>query len=271
MAKFDIINAAGNAYQTSWAARRYLLRLAIVPVALKLLCFTLATMYATGGDGHEGNYILFMLIMVPALLAEGWMLSHYVRFIVLGQTWPFRPTGDIESDRAMLSTRARGILSGAIMYVLINMAIGLLSDFAMRVMGPYVSMDGTVNPENIPPAIPMLSIVLMIGMFMGFRLLWVYIPFALNMEIKPYLHALRGVSGALALIGTWLLCFVPFVLVMKFVGPVFAAIPGGAGVFLVTLLSIILDTCKGIVTTAGITFGLREVFTRPQGKLDRRV
>lgn len=269
MARFDIINAAGNAYQTSWAARRYLLRLAAVPLALKLLCFTVATQYAGGGNGQEGNYILFMLIMVPALLAEGWMLSHYVRFIVLGQTWPFRPTGDIEADRAMLSTRARGILGGMIVYVLINMAIGLLSDFSMRVMGPYVGADMT-TAEDIPPAIPLLSVFLLVLMVMGFRLLWVYIPFALNMDTKTYLQALKGGSGAVALIGTWMLCFIPFVLVMRFVGPVFEAFPGGAGGFLVTLLSIVMDTLKGIVTTAGVTFGLREIFTRPNQRLDRR-
>ena len=43
MAKFDIITAAGNAYKTTWASRQYLLRLAAVPVALKLIFFTIAS------------------------------------------------------------------------------------------------------------------------------------------------------------------------------------------------------------------------------------
>lgn len=271
MAKFDIITAAGNAYKTSWASRQYLLRLAAVPVAIKLFCFTLASIYAGGSDGKDGNYILFMLILVPALIAEGWMLAHWVRFIVLGQTWPFRPTGDFDADRAMLSNRARGILSGMIVFVLINMAIGLLNDVVARVMMPYMPVDvSTADGADIPAFIPFLSILLLAFMFWGFRLLWLHIPFALNMDVKDYLRAVKGAGSSLHMIGAWLLCFVPFILIMKFVGPVFAAIPGQGGTFAVTILSILLDTAKSIIATAGITFGLREIFSG-KGRVDRRV
>lgn len=269
MAKFDIIRAAGNAYKKTWASRQYLLRLAAVPLAIKLFCFTLASAYAGGSETKDGNYMLFMLILVPALIAEGWMLAHYVRFLVLGQTWPFRPTGDVEADRAMLLNRARGVLAGMIVFVLINMAIGFLNDTVTRVMGPYMPIDGA-TPENIPTIIPLFSIVLLVFMFWGFRLLWLHIPFALNMEPKTYLSALKGAGSSVQMIGVWLLCFVPFIIVLKFVAPVFAAFPGQIGVFGVTVLSIILDTVKSIVTTAGITFGLQEIFAA-KGRIDRRI
>lgn len=268
MAKFDIITAAGNAYQQSWASRRYLMRLAAVPVALKLLCFSIASIYAGGNETQDGNYMLFMLIMVPALMAEGWMLAHFVRFLVLGQTWPFRPTGDIEADRAMLATRARGILGGMITFVLINMAVGFLNDAVAKIMMPYMPLDMAATDTEIPAYIPVLSVALLALMFWGFRLLWLHIPLALNMDVKTYLKAVRG--GTLYIIALWLLCFVPFILIMKFVGPVFAALPGGAGSFAITILSIFVDTIKSIVTTAGMTFLLRDIFTaRPT--LDRRV
>ena len=269
MAKFDIITAAANAYKTSWASRQYLLRLAAVPVALKLICFTVAGIYAGGNETEDGNYILFMLILVPALIAEGWMLAHWIRFIVLGQTWPFRPTGDIEADKNMLATRARGVLSGMIVFVLINMAIGLLNDLVARAMMPYMSLDMEADAERIPPIVPVFSVFFLAFMFWGFRLLWLHIPFALNMAMRDYLAKLKGASSSIYMIGVWVLCFAPFILLLKFVGPVFlAALPGQAGTSAVTVLSIVFDTLKSIVATAGITFGLKEIFS---GKVDRRV
>lgn len=183
MAKFDIITAAANAYTTTWASRKYLLRLAAVPVALKLIFFTIASIYAGGNDTEDSNYMLFMLILVPALIAEGWMLAHWIRFLVLGQTWPFRPTGDVEADKEMLSTRARGVLGGMIVFVLINMAIGLLNDVVARAMTPYMAM-GEADIDKVPAIIPVFSVFFLVFMFWGFRLLWLHIPFALNMARK---------------------------------------------------------------------------------------
>ena len=271
MAKFDIITAAGNAYKTSWASRRYLLRLAAVPVALKLIFFTIASIYAGGTETQDGNYMLFMLILVPALIAEGWMLAHWVRFIVLGQTWPFRPTGNIEADKEMLSTRARGILSGMIVFVLINMAIGFLNDTVARAMEPYMSLDMEADVDKIPPIIPVFSIFFLAFMFWGFRLMWLHIPYALNMSAGQYLTRLKGATSSIYMIGVWIFCFVPFILILKFIGPIFiAGLPGQAGTMAVTLLSILLDTVKSIIVTAGITFGLKEIFSG-KDRVDRRV
>lgn len=268
MAKFDIITAAANAYKTSWASRQYLLRLAAVPVALKLIFFTLASIYAGGNDTEDSNYILFMLILVPALIAEGWMLAHWIRFLVLGQTWPFQPTGDVEADKAMLSIRARGVLSGMIVFVLINMAIGFLNEIVATAMMPYMSLDAETDIDKVPPIIPVFSVFFLVFMFWGFRLLWLHIPFALNMPMRDYMQRLKGGMTSFYMIGVWVLCFAPFILLLKFVGPVFlAALPGQAGVSAVTVLSILFDTLKSIIATAGVTFGLKEIFST---KVDRR-
>jgi hypothetical protein len=269
MAKFDIITAAANAYKTTWASRQYLLRLAAVPVALKLIFFTIASIYAGGNDTEDSNYILFMLILVPALIAEGWMLAHWIRFLVLGQTWPFQPTGDVEADKKMLSTRARGILSGMIVFVLINMAIGFLNDIVARAMTPYMSLNPETEMDKVPAIIPVFSVFFLAFMFWGFRLLWLHVPFALNMPMRDYILRLKGATSSIYMIGVWILCFAPFILLLKFVGPILlAALPGQAGVSAVTVISILFDTLKSIIATAGITFGLKEIFS---AKIDRRV
>lgn len=263
MANLDIISAAGSAYKKSWEARHYLLRLLAVPIALKIICYTLAGIYA------GGSYLLFMLILVPSLIAEGWMLAHFIRYLVLGQTWPFRPTGDLESDRAMLADRARGILSGMIVFVLINMTIGLLSHFVSVVMGPYMPVNGT-PPDNIPAAIPLLSFALLAFMFWGFRLLWLHIPFSLNMDFKQFFSTVRGAPLTVRLIALWLLCFVPFLLSLQVLVPVLSVLPQDVGRFGVTILSIFVDTLKSIVTVAGMTYAFQQIFTG-KSRLDRRV
>lgn len=264
MANFDLIKTAGSAYRKIWDSRDYILRLAAVPVALKLLCFALASAYA--GE----SYILFILILVPALVAEGWMLAHIVRFIVLGQTWPFRPTGDITADRGALSIRARGVLSGMIVFVLINMAIGFLSESVNKIMGPYIAVDSATASAEIPPEIAFLSIFLLVFMFWAFRLLWLHIPFSLNMEIKSYLVSLRGASLTFRLIALWILCFLPFLIVLQIFGSFFAALPDEIGRFAGMILSTLVDTLKSIVTTAGMTYAFWAIFSA-RGGMDRRV
>lgn len=207
MAYFDLTSATANAYRKTWHERRYLLRLAAMPVLVKLAFYILATSLTQGDDG---TYMRFVLIMVPAFLAEGWMLSHYVRLIVLDHRWPFRPSGDFEKDMAILSVRARGILSGMIVYVLINMAVGLFVWGAMAYMMPYVPDGESGTPPQVPGVVAFLSVLILGFMFWAFRLIWLYIPYALNQDGASYLRALRGIGSSLHLIGIWLLCLLPF-------------------------------------------------------------
>jgi hypothetical protein len=270
MAYFDIITAATKAYKKSWEERRYLVKLAAVPFFVKLVCFTLAATFAQG----EGTYLRFMLIMLPALMVEGWMLSHFTRLLVLNQRWPFQPSGDFDADMDVLAVRARGVLSGMIVFVLINMSLGFLTAIVGQYLLSFLPAAGA-SPDtvNVPPQAALLSIFMVAFMFWGFRLLWLYIPYALNMTIKDYLLPLRGLSSSLHMIGIWLLCFVPFFLALRLLagiiaGPVQLTFGEQAASFIIIILTVLADTLKSLLTTAGITYGLYEVFQqkKPQGR-----
>ncbi len=269
MANFDIINAAGNAYAISWHSRRYLVRLAFVPFALKLFCFTMAWVFTKGAAVGEGGsydtYLTFMLIMLPALFAEGWMLSHYVRFIMLRQTWPFRPSGNMDDDLALLKIRARGVLGGTVVFVLINMVVGFFTAMAGQYLMPYVHLENADAAEKIPAYIGLISLVGLVAMFWGFRLLWLYIPYALNMDARNYLRGLKGQWTSMHMIGVWLLCYIPFFLGLRLIVamismPIGMAFGETGASFVSVILVVLADTAKSIVTTAGITFGLKEIF-----------
>lgn len=263
MAHFDIITAASDAYKTSWNERRYLARLVAIPFVLKFVCFVLAA----GIAGGENSYLRFMLIMVPALLAEGWMLSHYVRLIGFGHRWPFLPTGDMEADMNMLSIRARGILSGMIVYVLINLAVGFIIAMGANYLQAYIPEGASPDTIQIPPHVTVLFLLFIGFAFWGFRLQWLYIPYALNLDAKTYLLKLRGVSSSLHMIGVWLMCFIPSFLILRVLAEVFssaaqAGLGAGAASFVVMFATAVADTLKAILTTAGMTYGLQQVFQK---------
>lgn len=264
MAQFDIISAVTSAYKTTWGERHYLIRLAAIPFAIKLFCFILASSFARDGE----NYLRFMLIMVPGMLAEGWMLAHYTRLLVLGHRWPFKPSGNFDSDMAVLAVRARGILSGMIVFTLINMALGLAMTFVSLYLGDYMPDESGAQPE-IPSYIALMSFLMLGLMFWGFGLLWLYIPFAINVPAKTYMDAVRGFSTSLYLIATWVVCFLPVFLLLRIIGAfvggtAHAALGDGASSFVLILLSVIADTLKSILTTAGIVFGLSVLFKEQQ-------
>lgn len=264
MAQFDIITASTKAYKMCWHSRVYLGKLALAPFLIKIACLVFAASFA-----EKGDTVTFLFFMLPALFAEGWMLAHFVRFMKLGQTWPFRPTGDFDADMGVLAVRARGVLGGTIVYVLIGMALGMITVFAQTYLMPYLSEDALKDPEAIPSYVGFGCLFALAFMFWGFRLVWLYIPYALNGDAGTYLYRMRGVGTSLHMIGVWLICLLPFLLILQIlanvvIAPLTASLGGAAGYFLMTIFVAAIDTCKGLVTTAGITYGISEVFERQE-------
>lgn len=257
MASFNILTAAENAFRTTWIERRYLLRLAAVPFFLKMVCYLTAF-----SMGYQDDYLRLTLFLLPALFAEGWMLSHYTRLIVLGHRWPFQPTGNMEDDLKTLSIRARGVMGGLLVFVLINMALGAILAFVT----PYIPADPS-TAEQLPPLTGFIFFALLAFSFWGFRLTWLYIPYALNIDGMRYLKALGGLKSSLSMIAVWVLCFIPFVICVQIAGTFFGslseAIAGkAAGGFAMVIVTILLDVVKNVIATAAITYGLMEIFEK---------
>lgn len=262
MAQFDIIAASTASYKTCWQNRHYLVKLALAPFLIKICCLVFATSFA-----GEDDTAAFLFYMLPALFAEGWMLAHFTRFIVFGQTWPFRPTGNRDADMGVLRVRARGVLGGMVVYVLTGMVLGILTVFAQRYFGPYLSKDALEAGAEIPAQVAVVSFFMMGLMFWGFRLLWLYIPVALNGSAGYCLFRLRGAGTSLHMIGAWVICILPFLLGIQILAavvavPVAALLGKAAGFFAVTVLAAAADTVKTLVVTGGMIYGIREIYER---------
>lgn len=253
MGPFNVIQSARSAYHLLIAERRYLLRLAIVPAFIKLVCYT-----AGLSMGYENNLVRMALILLPASLVEGWMLAHLVRLIVLNQRWPFQPSGNEEADMAVLETRMYGIMGGLITYVLINLLVaGALA---------LVASTGSLDAETVPPGQALAMMTGLIAMVWAFPLLWLYIPMAAGADTLAWLKNFRGLRVSLSMIGVWLLCYLPIAAMTLFgisaiLGPFKGGdIPAGAN-FAVIIVSVILDTAKALLATAGMTYAVKDFYT----------
>ena len=259
MASLNIIQAAGNAYQTVWRERFYLLRMAIFPVLVKLACYIFALAL-----GWEENILRLSLCLIPAYFLEGWFLAHLVRLIVLGQRWPLRLSGNDEADRVLLAERTRGIMGGLLAYVLMNVAMaGYLS--LMLHFGPQNADPQTVDSQQV-----LIAFAALFFSFWAFRLLWLHIPLAVNASPLDYLKKLGGYMASAPLIGVWFLCFIPPVALML-TGSALILVPFAQGedgaipplaYFTATILRVVLDTLKAVLCTAGIAYAIKQLYDR---------
>lgn len=254
---FNIINSARAGYEFLVSERRYLLRLALIPALVKLICYVAALSL-----GFENNVVRMSLILLPASLMEGWMLAHAIRLITLGQRWPFQPTGDTDADMAVLRVRMHGVMGGLVAYALINVLLaGLLA--TMTGLLPHMPEGGQPAPIDAGRAILMLAV--MGGTLWAFPLLWVFIPLSLSMDAREWLREVRGFRFSLPMIAVWLLCYLPVAAIMMLgISAIISPFPEGqvpAGArFSVMILSVVLDTVKALLGTAGMTFALGDYF-----------
>lgn len=259
---FDLVTSVGKAYQLVWAERRYLLRLAAVPFLAKLVLFAIAYSAFSG----EGNLWRMSLIMVPAWIIEGWMLAHFVRLILLGQRWPFTPTGDRDRDLPVLQMRYRGVMGGAVAFALIQLLIG--GWFALLVTFVPMNFDAPPSQTDLSPQEAVAACVLLGLALYAFRFLWLYVPAALGAPLRSAATRLsHGFLISFRLLGMWLLCAVPVMLAMQLLLAVALALAGPDGVSGMTaavsvVAKVILDIVKNLLCAAVAAFAFHQLFGR---------
>jgi hypothetical protein len=273
---FDLINAAGYGYHRVWVERIYLARLALIPFLLKFALTV--TIYALG---YEDQFLRRGLIMLPAVFAEGWVLAQFLRTLLLEERWPMpipKP-GDVDA-LAKVILRARGIVSSALVYVLISLVTTILGWMAftmdqnvqdlVKERGASEAMETDANPVFLIPAL-----ALMFFMIWGFRLLWIYLPYSVLMPAQEFLQKIKGFSPSLRMIGLFLICIVP-VNVLASLGSYAMLSPFGQSMaeapdvirFAILFLIAFTDILTTLVVTAGMAYALRAVLPHHPSALE---
>jgi hypothetical protein len=255
MASIDIITAAGLAYKKTWDERAYLLPMIIIPLLIKYICFTLSDIFVS-----DNNTIIRMsLIMLPAYFAEGWLLAHWARTVMLGHRWPFKPSGNDKVDLKKISERARGILSGSVCFILINFLMAGYFSFFMS----FIPLD--MNPEEADPAVAIAGVVMMVSTVLLFRFVWFYIPLSVNISPSSFIERVKPLRVTFQMIGLWFVCFVPSIVILQVMGGVLGSMieEGGNNPILeslLTFLRITLDMIKNLICTAGMAYAFMALF-----------
>lgn len=263
MASFDLITTVGRAYQTTWQERHYLFRMAIIPLLIKYVCYTVSLVYV-----EPENIIRLSLIMLPAYFAEGWLLAHWARTIILGHRWPFRSTGNDKDDIKKLQERGRGILSGTVAFTLINLLMA--GYFAFFVS--YIPMD--MDPKEANPEVALIGIIMIVSTLLLFRFVWIYIAMAVNCPISVYVAKLKSLLLTFNMIGLWLVCFIPSVMLLQLLGGVLKGIGGDGSAAtimdgVVVFARVFLDMVKNLLCTAGLAYAFIEIFKWQATKADK--
>lgn len=263
MASYDFIEASMKGYKLVFEQASYLTRIAIVPVLIKFVCFvTILSLQ------WEQQYIRQAIVMLPAYFAEGWLLSHLVRFIFLGQRWPFRPSGDEKKDMEVMEDRAQGIMAGTIVYALTKFLLTGL--FALLSREAPVPVDQAAAPPDYSLIVMAVSAAFLVFTVWAFRFLWLYIPVAVNFPIRSFLKGIEGYNTSFYMIGTWLVCFFPLSLVFMFVTGLLSVTAEAGDVTMVVsfvraIFQVVIDTAISVVATAGMAFSIQAMVEKASG------
>ena len=261
MKPLDVINSVDFGYRLVWAERKYLVQLAMVPMAIKLLTLGLILVL-----GWNEQALRSVIISIPSFLATGWMLSHLSRLVFYGQRWPFRPSGDAAKDGIALQERAYGISAGTLFFTL---AVYLF-------MAPHGIILALVPPEAIEqmektgqsPIEPSVfsnfaALVILILSLWLIRFIALFIPAAAGLSVRPIVRARQGMLLSLQVLGTGLVSFVPIIILSSFLFAVVSSMfingnPVSPGTVLLGKVWLVPTvTAAQLIATASLAFGIK--------------
>lgn len=262
-ARFDFVEATSKGYRFVWHNRVLVGKLAGIPVLVKLGCLALIIALEL-----SGNFLRQGLILLPSYFLEGWMLAYLVRTAIYDERGSSSLSGNQSQDEVFLRERARAILAATLVYVLIKLVLSFSTGMVMDFQRSLIGENGQ-SLHNIPDPSPgmMLVALALLGFFLwAFRYLWMNVSVALGYGFREYALKFRGGMISFYMIGTWLLCFVPFALVLVLCSELLlSVIPAQDGEptalyrFLMTGVQAAVDTAISLVTAIAMAFGIREV------------
>lgn len=255
----DVIDCIDFSYRMIWRERHYLLRLAAVPVLVKLICFMTLLLV-----GWQTDFIRSALVLLPAYFTEGWMLAHLIRLVFYGQRWPFSPSGNPAQDHQLLQDRVYGITAGTLFYVVIKF---LLAGFKAILNSAQLATAETLPIQGEPPPGMALAALLLVFLTLwGFRFVFLYIPVAVGLRPDFLIRHPRGLKVSFQLLGVWLVSVIPVILLLLLVSSALLSSHINAGTpvpmlpsIVLVLCQVVFDTLIALISTLAAARGLKKM------------
>ncbi len=266
--QINIVHSAIMGHKMVWEERKYLLKLALVPILVKLICT-----FAVYTNDFESVQLRQVLIMLPSYFFEGWMIAQFVRTLLTGEKWPMRISANPSKDQmAFVYSRARGLLAAIICFVLIMM-FQSGSAVLLESMQHMTAVDPKTTSGGASMLFLFLGIVLMLATIWAFRLVWLYIPLVILAPIKPVLYHLRGMMTSLYMIGVWVMAVVPVMFVTLMLSGLLmggasvseqsAALEGGTmQEFMVIIFHVVGQSIAQIISVASMTYVFKDILVK---------
>lgn len=252
-ASFNFIDAAVAGYKALVQHHEVLGQMMLVPLFVKITSFILIFYF-----GLEENTLRLGLFLLPSYFVEGWLVAQSIRYVFLQE----------ESQGQTLVTlylRSRVILASTLIYVLIKL---LLSGFS----GFVVDSGLIENPPQTGQTssfMVLVSLAFLVAAVWGFRFLWVHVPVALGLHLKEFLNRTRHFQLSFSLLGTWILCFAPIVILTAMLSDMFlpesALAEGdlkatGIGFYIFISVQAVLEIILAVVSGLAVAHGVHEIY-----------
>jgi hypothetical protein len=196
--QFGILEAVKKAYIFVGTQRRYLLRLALLPLFLHVVTALFLQHYNPDASTLEAFLWAF-----PANIVFAWFMFAEARLLLLGEKQDCLP-----NDQAYLTEHRRAMNISVILLLLFDMAMA-----AMTAWMEWSMKSGTFG-VNTPIT---LSVFFLLGsLFWLIRFSVLHILAAVGYPLRVFLHQIRGMGFSLRLIGMGLLCVIPVYTVFEF-------------------------------------------------------
>ena len=259
MARFDFIDSAARGYRFFWDQREVIARMALIPVVIKIVSFLAVTAL-----GLEDNFLRLGLLLLPSYFAEGWLVAQLVRLAVLDESWLMNLSGDVKKDAVLMRSRMRGILAGTLVYVLTKLVLSVFSGIALMQPGLHGSQ-ATATEQG--PGMLLAAILLLAVMIWAFRLLWFYIPAALDYSLTDFAKRIKSYGMSFYMLGTWLMCFVPLAMALIFISQVMMTIfpadgeaPSVLYTYAMAIVQAVIEMVIAIVSSVAMTYGIDSLY-----------
>ena len=256
---FDIIKASAEGYKFLWQRRDIVVRLALLPIFVKFICF-----FVIVNMGLETNFLRQGLILFPAYLLEGYLICALIRIAVFSNEELVQPPGS--GAHEYYKRRGLDIQAGAILYAFIKLMAALLLGLAYT-NGAALEQEAA-QPRETTFELFFATMLMFIFFIWAFRLMWLNVPVTLGYSMKAYLKRVKGFSFSFHIFSVWIMCIIPFSLMaILFADILFSmtnsSVENPSKLFTFSRMGIaaILETLTSIVSNVAIGFGIYWIMT----------
>lgn len=218
MASFDFIEASAKGYSFTWQERGYLARVALPVLFVKTVC--LLGVFVLG---LQEQYVRQGLVLMPGHIVEAVFVVGLIRYalyreamFIWGKSVPVPPTDEKYAPYQGWLNRKQCVQGGIVMYVLLKVIIiGISAGILDNLVVPGGAMPMPADEPVLPPLLGAVVLFsLLIAFTWVFRLVWLYIPIVMGIPLREFLKRISGLQSSVYMIATWLICFLPLIVVL---------------------------------------------------------